>query len=474
MSGEPVSRHVTACLAAACHILSPVFRERSWRWRRPCTAMLVCLTLAACFHTQFRAEDGITATIGLAYRYALPLYEISRLRYQLQFDPAHPRHLPPNYLFHRRNLASPQDRLITAPNADTLYSLAIVDLSGGPVRIDVPDTGGRYYSLALIDAYTNDFAYIGRRATGTRAGSYLLVGPEEKAGGRDGLPILRAPTPIVVLLVRILVDGPEDLDAVHRLQDGFKLTALGIPPRRSAPIAPVPDSGENFVAVVNQALAENPPPPVDAPVLDRIGTVGIGPHAAPFGAELRRAWNDHFAEAQRSLAAATKSRRELINGWLYPPADEGNFGTDYDTRAAVALAGLFAHRREENVAVGAVADNTGLPLDSSHRYRLRLPARMPVDAFWSLSIYAVQPDGRQYFAENPLHRYAIGDRTPGLRRNADGSLDILIQRNPPEAGWEANWLPMPDGPFRLALRNYQPRPELLDGRFRYPSIERLD
>jgi len=152
----------------------------------------------------------------------------------------------------------------------------------------------------------------------------------------------------------------------------------------------------------------------------------------------------------------------------------GNFGTDYQRRAVVALAGLFANRPAENMSVRAVADDTGAPLDSRHRYRLRLPAHMPVDAFWSLSVYAVEPDGRQFFADNPLHRFAIGDRTPGLRRDAAGGLAILIQHAAPAADQQPNWLPIPDAPFHLGLRNYQPRAELLDGRFRYPAIERLD
>lgn len=140
----------------------------------------------------------------------------------------------------------------------------------------------------------------------------------------------------------------------------------------------------------------------------------------------------------------------------------------------MAAVGLLANVPEEDISCGAVADNTGTPLDGNHRYRLHLPAKMPVDAFWSLSMYQQQKDGTTFFADNPMHRWAIGDRTPGLRRNADGSLDILIQRDPPPDDWKANWLPIPDGKFRIVLRNYQPRPELLDGRYRYPAVERVN
>jgi hypothetical protein len=463
-----------------------VMSRREAMLQLPLVALPAALGAAAAVGLRAPAGDAngdVLATISLAYRYALPIYEISRLRYQLEIDPARAWHLRPNHLSHKRKLASPDSRLITAPNADTLYSLAMVDLAGGPVRIDVPDTAGRYYSVALIDAYTNDFAYIGRRTTGTQAGSYLVVGPGFVGAAADDLPVIRAPTRDVVMLVRILVYGPDDLAAVHRLQDGFKLTPLGVPPPRSPPIAPVDDSGEIFVAVVNRALGDDPPPAADAPVLARIETVGVGPRAEPLTPALRRAWDDDFAQVRASLAAIAKSggtaagdcgRCRIINGWSYPPPDAGQFGTSYGRRAVVALAGLFANRREENMSVRAVADADGRPLDSRHRYRLHLPAQMPVDAFWSLSVYAVEPDGRQFFANNPLHRYAIGDRTPGLRRKADGSLEILIQHDPPDAASMPNWLPIPDGPFHLSLRNYQPHAELLDGRFHYPAIQRVD
>lgn len=423
------------------------------------------------------------ALIGLAYRYALPLYEVARLRYALQFDPLRPHHLPPNQLFHKRNLATSEDRFVTTPNADTLYSIAILDLREGSVCIDVPDMAGRYYSVALVDAYTNVFAYIGRRTTGTQMASYLLLGPGNDNAPEHSVSVLRAPTPLVVMLVRILVNGPNDIEAAHHLQDGFRLTAPAGTAEHNTPIAPFSDSGENFVVVVNEALTENPPPPADEPVLRRIGEVGIGPHAISLNPELRQAWNDYFPQVQRALAEIAKSRRqlggghrgaEIVNGWIYPPTDKGNYGTDYDMRALIALAGLFAHRREENMAVGAVTDSEGRPFDHDHRYRLRLPAQMPVDGFWSLSIYSVESDGRRFFQDNPMNRYAIGDRTPGLRRNPDGSLDILIQRETPPAEEMSNWLPMPAGPFHLGLRNYQPRAELLEGRFHYPAIERID
>ncbi len=423
------------------------------------------------------SPDDLTQAIGLAYQYALPVWEVARIQYELELYPSSPRHLRPNHLFHQRNLATPKSRLITGPNADTLYSISLVDLRGGPVRIDVPEMADRYYSIMLVDEYTNDFAYVGRRTTGTHAGSFLLEGPQDPgAPNPEGSKVIRAPTPDVVLLLRVLVHGPQDLDTARRLQDGFTLTPTGSLPPRATPPSPFPDNGENFVAVVNDAMARNPPPAEDAPMLDIIGKVGIGPRAVAFTPELRRAWNLKFAQVKQSITYNEKtvdSHRELVNGWLYPLADQGRFGTDYESRASVAAWGLFANLPEENTSCWAYQDNTGSPIDGGHRYVLHLPAQMPLDAFWSLSVHRVEKNGL-FFVDSPIHRWSINPFTPGLRRNADGSLDILIQRAAPEKAWMSNWLPIPDGRFHITLRNYQPRPELLNGSFRYPAIQRVD
>jgi hypothetical protein len=102
-----------------------------------------------------------------------------------------------------------------------------------------------------------------------------------------------------------------------------------------------------------------------------------------------------------------------------------------------------------------------------------LPAGgLPVDAFWSLTLYERTPEGQYFLVDNPLQRYSIGDRSPGLRRNADGSIDLYVQHATPEPEREANWLPAPRGPFALSMRAYQPRGELVSGRFRLPAVER--
>lgn len=415
--------------------------------------------------------------IGVAYRYALPLYEVMRLRYTTVYDPSNPHRVGANHFAHKRSLAGPQDRLVTMPNNDTLYSLAVLDLSSGPVRLEVPDSGGRYYSAALMDAYTNNFSVISRRTTDGHAAAFLISGPgwaqdNDPAGAQP----IRAPTNTVLLLVRVLVDGPDDLAAAGAVQEGFKLSGPPLSSRGVAPpLAPQQDDAVNFVDVVNRALADNPPPRDNAPMLAQVERVGMVPGTGTLPPSLAGKWQRDLPLAQKLLARAVARPRKLIQGWAYAPPDTGHFGTDYDVRAAIALVGLLALPPEEAMYTSAWTDAQGGAFDGAHRYRLHLPPEgVPVDGFWSLSLYTVETDGRAFFADNPLHRYAIGDRTPGLKKNADGSIDLLIQHDSPDAAQQANWLPAPAGSFRLVMRAYEPRLPLLKGEFRYPAVEQVN
>jgi hypothetical protein len=437
------------------------------------TLLVIVLVSALVLVQQF----GVAWRIGVAYRYGLPLFEVMRLRYTTVYDEYNPHRVPFNTLLHKRNLVEAGEQLVTAPNNDTLYSLAVLDLSAGPVRLEVPDTGGRYYSAALMDAYTNNFSVIGRRTTGTHARSFIITAPGwELTEPANGAQLIHCPTPTALLLLRIVVDGPDDLPAVRQLQNGFRLTG---PARHDTDAAkpPMPILGDpmSFIAVVNRGLADNPPPAADAQILKRIAGVGIAPGAGPPTPALATQWLGFLPLQQRLLAWVLAHPRHLVAGWNYPPSDIGNFGTDYAVRAAVALFGLLALPPEEAAYSSALHDAHGRALNGAHRYRLKLPpGGVPVDAFWSLSMYQVADDGRLYFTSNPLHRYAIGDRTAGLKKNQDGSIDILIQHDSPGAAEESNWLPAPAGAFRLMMRAYQPRRELLDGQFRYPGVERVE
>ena len=208
-------------------------------------------------------------------------------------------------------------------------------------------------------------------------------------------------------------------------------------------------------------------------MLARIADTGVGIDAEQPSAWRRLEWRYALPPMEKLFAWIVQLPHNSLAGWNYIPPEIGVFGTKYDLRAAIALTGLLALPPEEATYFTAVKDGDGHALNGAHRYHWRVPpSGIPVNAFWSLSMYKLHDDGRMFFSANPIARYAIGDRTPDLQRNADGSIDILIQRDRPAD--TRNWLPAPEGDFRMVLRAYQPAGAILNRSFRCPPVERLN
>ncbi len=424
---------------------------------------------------QAQAQPATATPIQDAFLYAFPVFEFAKVRYAATFG-APPERSALNRFQHQRTLSGPSARFITTPNNDTLYSSAFIDLSAGPVELSTPDFGTRYWSVSLMDAYTNNFKILGRRTVGGGSHRYLVVGPDWKGPEPEGgVTVIHSPGNWIWALARIVVNGADDLDRVHQLQEHLILKPTSDRPI-AASIAPHDDDGANFLAVVDEALAANPPPPADRDELARIAPAGVAPGAAPAGPDVAGRWSQALAQLQARLLDTVRRRQpDIDGGWTKPGREVGDFGQNYPLRAAVALVGLAALPPAEAIYISPTADQKGEPLRSDRRYRLHVPkAGFPNDAFWSLSAYHEETDGRLFFADNAINRYAIGDRTAGLVKNADGSLDIYIQKTAPTDPLQAaNWLPLPDGAVRLTLRLYQPRPEAIQGTFRPAPLERL-
>lgn len=402
-----------------------------------------------------------------AYVYTLPLVAMETARWRRMGQAGM------NRLFHARRLLDHRSRQITAPNNDTLYTEAWLDLRHGPVRFELPPTGERYVSLALMDMWTNNFAVPGTRSTGPDGVSFTLVGPEQSTHGIAG-HVIRAPTPFVWALARILVAGVEDLQTARAIQDRIKLEApvIEIAPAdyavHHARLLPWAD----YFALASRLMRVNHPATTDLGIIRRFASLGLFENFSPgrFPDAQVRMIEAGVAEARDQIARAGADNDEA--GWVGPPAGLGESSQDYLTRAVIAASWLAALPLSE--ATYFRASRLGVDgLDGRRPMRWHLPAdrRIPVDGFWSVSMYEPSPDGEYFFTENPISRYAIGDRTPGLKWNADGSLDIWIGCAPPGTDQQPNWLPAPPGPYHLILRAYLPRPELLDGRYMPPEPE---
>lgn len=436
------------------------------------------------------ADRARARALGVeAYQYGIPLLEFQRIRRQATSVtvPDGRGNAPVNQLA-PASLVRPQDRIIPAPSTDTLYTAIQLDLGREPQVLHVPPQGGRYFTFEFIDPYSNVFAYVGSRATGPRGGDFAVTGPGWRGRLPAGVRRIRSPHRQAWVGGRTLLLGPGDLAAARRVQRGYRLVPLSRygtawrperPTRvvRTPRVATTPE-GLAFFDALGRALKDSPPPARDAPLLRRLAAVGIGPGREPSKQNLPPAVLAGLREAVP--AAKERIRRDLLgyiarapretNGWVVPKANTGAFGTDYESRALLAVFGIGANRPVESIYPTAFTDRTGAILSGANRYVLRFaPGQLPpARYFWSVTMY----DENLFVVPNPLTRFAIGDRTPGLRRGRDGSLEISLQRDRP-AGDAANWLPAPAGRFVLIMRLYGPAPRVLRGRWPLPFVTRV-
>lgn len=443
--------------------------------------------------TDQRSKRVEAATQMYVYGYPLVYY----LREMAGFTEGHsslPLSAPWNEFGHARELLGPETTFVS-PNNDTLYTLAALDLRAGPQVLHVPDTAERYYVLQFVDAWTNNFAYIGRRATGTSERRFVIAGPDDTTQAPEGIELVRAPTNIVSVIGRVQINGAADAPAVHALQDQFTLTPLNTS-RASGPPIPQPDSRvpeellwwERF----RVALAAFPPPAADAPLLANAETLGLTAAESPYvnsGAELADALIAGAHAGQETIETLVKGGTPPANGWTSgmhlfdynldylglgtidaPEWRIDDRATAYATRAGAARGGLFGNHGYEADYEFVYVDADREQLNGTRRYELRLDKVPPVDAFWSLTMYSVP---KFLLVANPIDRYSIGDRTPGLHIAADGSLTIYLQYEAPATDQQPNWLPTPQGDFRPMMRMYQPKPEVLAGNYALPAIRRV-
>lgn len=435
-----------------------------------------------------REEAREIARDTYIYAYPMVLMQVSR---QVATNVPQPTGLlsPIDQFAHGREFPDPSFTVVVRPNADTLYSSMNFDVSKEPLVVSVPDSAGRYYLLPLMDLWSDVFAVPGKRTTGTGAHAFAIVGPVWHGSLPPFVERYRCPTASGWIVGRTQTNGKADYDDVHKFQDGIKVVPLSAygkpytPPKGTVnsnqDMSAPPDQVDKmdaatFFAMFAELMKDNPPHANDYPVLDRMKGIGIVPgksfslSSAP--KELQEALNASPADALRRIKAAWTKSGVAANGWRTNLTAVGTYGTDYLRRAGVAYGALGANVPDDAVYPTAFADAEGQPFSSEKRYVMHFEKGQipPVRAFWSLTMY----DERQLFTENPINRYAIGDRDK-LAFNSDGSLDLHIQRESPGDDKQSNWLPAPKrGSFTMNLRLYWPKDEVLDGSWTPPPVKR--
>ncbi len=435
-------------------------------------------------------EEFWTATDAYIYGYPLVTMEMTR-RVMTNVATAEGARAPMGQLIKMRQYPDATFRDVTAPNADTLYTAAWIDVGAEPWVFSIPDLKGRYALFPLLDGWTSVFQVPGKRTTGTGAQTYAITGPGWTGTLPAGVKQYKSPTNMVWLLGRIYCTGtPEDYKAVHEIQDACKLVPLSAYGKPYTPASGKVDpsidmktavrdqvnrlDAREYFTLLAQLMKDNPPPPRDAPALARFARIGLVPGKDFDAGKL----NADFVKRIPQLAfdrimLQFKINKDVqhINGWNFT-TKTGTYGTDYLMRALVTAIGLGANRPQDAVYPTSLKDADDEDYVGSNKYVIRFPRGEvpPTEGFWSITMY----DANYFFVANPINRYSISPRQ-ALTANADGSVDILIQKDSPGADKEANWLPAPSGKFILMLRMYWPDendPSILDGSWKPPAAKR--
>jgi len=441
-----------------------------------------------------RTPQEIEKIAEEAYIYAFPMLMGYRFAFASFLMPGLPSYRGPANAFHGK--AATLDHTfkdVVTPNADTPYSMALLDLRAEPVVLQAPAVSDRYYVWQFVDLFGTNPHFIGSRATGSGAGTYLAVGPGwhgEDGDEFDG--VLPFDTDLVFIIGRTQLLGLEDVPALTKVMESYKIQPLSAYHGQEGPGAqPVQwpvwndeaSRDERFIGYLNFLLSFcQPIHPSETDLMARFAKIGIGSDL-PFDAdalsdEMRDALHAGIAAAQQTMTAKVRNFGQKANGW----GSSDVFGTrvwyagDYLLRAAAAMAGWGGNDVIEAIYPTAREDADGEPFDGAYRYQITFSTPPPAKAFWSITMYDTSYDGTAgYLVENPINRYLINSTTPGLVYGEDGSLTITIQREQPQdAAEQANWLPAPEGPFYLTMRIYWPEQAALDGTWTPPSVVRIN
>jgi hypothetical protein len=420
--------------------------------------------------TKTIAEEGFIYGLPIVMNYAV-MYEYSVDKNSGQFK------APFNEIKNEARVFTYKDTAIVTPNSDTPYSFLWMDLRAEPVVISVPAVDeSRYYSVQLEDGNTFNYGYIGTRSTGTDAGSYMVVGPNWKGEVPDGIKkVFHSTTEFSLAGFRTQLFNAEDMDNVKKIQAGYNaqpLSAyLGEPAPPAAPSIDFPVINKelvkkNFFEYLDFALQFAPAGPEEKEIRAKLAKIGVGPGKTFDFKELSLEHKAEIAlgmkEGDEKAKKASQSLGKNINGWKIssPFGNRKFFNGNWLLRAAGALAGIYGNDADEAAYPMTRTLADGQVLDcSKNNYALTFKKDHypPVNAFWSVTMY----DGKtQFLIKNQIDRYLINSpMLSELKKNADGSLTLHIQKNSPGKAKESNWLPAPDGPVYLVMRLYWPKTE---------------
>ena len=435
---------------------------------------LITAVLAAAFTSMTAHSAELTAAetkaiAEEAFIYGLPIVMNYAVMYEYAVDKDNPEFKAPfNQIKNEARVYTYKDTAVVTPNSDTPYSLIFMDLRAEPIVLSVPAVEkNRYYAVMLCDGNTFNYGYIGSRATGNDAGDYMVAGPDWKGETPAGIKkVFHSTTQFSLAVYRTQLFNPEDMPNVVKIQSGYVAQPLSAflkqPAPPAAPAINFPKINKelvktNFFEYLGFALQFAPPGPEEKEIRAKLASIGKG-----LSSEQKAAVAEGMKEGEAKVEDGVKHLGTKIEGWNIASitGDRAFFNGDWLKRAEAAKAGIYGNDAVEAMYPLTTTLPNGEPLDGSkNKYTLTFAAGQfpPVNAFWSVTMY----DGKtQLLIKNPIDRYLINSpMLPGVKKNADGSLTLYIQKDSPGAEKESNWLPAPDGSIYLVMRLYWPKTE---------------
>jgi hypothetical protein len=437
--------------------------------------LLTAALVSALAFTSARAADLTSAeTKAIAeegFIYGLPIVMNYAVMYEYAVDKNSGQYKAPfNQINNEARVFTYKDTSVITPNSDTPYSILWTDLRAEPIVLSVPAVEkSRYFSVMLCDGNTYNYGYIGSRATGNEAGDYMVAGPDWKGETPAGIKkVFRSSTQFSAVAYRTQLFNPEDMPNVVKIQAGYKVQPLSQYLKQPAPpAAPAVDFPKinkemvktGFFDYLAFALQFAPAEPQEKEIREKLARLG---DLAALSPEQKAAVMAGVKEGEGKIKQYLESGQKNINGWKVGSlfGDSAFYKGDWLKRAAAAQAGIYGNDAAEAMYPMTKTLANGEPLDASkHNYTLTFAAGQfpPVNAFWSVTMY----DGKsQLLIKNPINRYLINSpMLPNMKKNADGSLTLYIQKDNPGADKEANWLPAPNDLTYLVMRLYWPKTE---------------
>lgn len=460
-------------------------------------AALACFltTLSTNAQSLSPAEAQQIAEDAYVYGYSLVTTEVTRVQ-MTNVAKIEPSLKAPMGQFSNVPKYPPGDyRGVSAPNADTLYSVAWLDLAE-PQVFSHPDMGRRFYLFPTYSLWMPVIESLGSRTKGEKAATYVFTGPGWNGQVPAGMTQVKSPTRYLLILGRTYADGTDaDYRAVNALQAEYKivpLSAWGKPyTYKAPPVDPNPgfsmtdapqavilgmDTSEYFNRMAKLMGGDAPPAKEDAPMLARMAKIGIVP-GKPFEMNkldpaVQAALKDLPQQVLKKIGDNKEGLGKVVDGWVISMV--GEYGTDYMKRAVVAAFGWPANLKEDAVYPYTEVDGTGAKLTGANKYTLTFAKGQtpPAEGFWSITMYMI--DQGWWFVPNALNKFTVSMRNNPIF-NDDGSLTLYFQNESPGADKEANWLPAPKGEFIPMLRMYWPKeqtPSILNGTWAPPRVVR--